>query len=165
MAGFDPFSVNERQVTVPRVRDEIKGNSIALVRFNTAVDNEKVKVKEPSRDFWNKVGASAKKLGDSFFLSETDLQILALALELKEKNCMPTILTDDYSIQNVATEIGIDFVSLSTYGIKRLFEWMRYCPACYKEYPADCKSNVCAVCGTILKRKPKRKTSSLKMTK
>jgi UPF0271 protein len=165
LAGFDPFSVNDKQATVPKVRDEIKGNSIAMLRFNTAVDNAKVKVKEPSKDFWYKARASAKKLGDSFFLSETDLQILALALELREEGCIPTILTDDYSIQNVATEIGIDFASLSTYGIKRLLEWRRYCPACYKEYHADYNSNVCSVCGTILKRKPRRKINSLKMLK
>ena len=112
MAGFDPFSVNYRQATVPKVRDEIKSNSIAMVRFNTAVDNAKVKVKEPSKDFWNKVRASAKKLGDSFFLSETDLQILALALELKEEGCIPTILTDDYSIQKKPVKLPREWPSV-----------------------------------------------------
>ena len=129
------------------------------LRFKTAVENGKVKVKAPSEDFWNKVKASANRVGDSFFLSETDLQILALALELKAEGYTPQIVTDDYSIQNVATQIGIAFVSLATFGIRRLLQWIRYCPACHREYPADYKSTTCPICGTALKRKPRRTTT------
>jgi UPF0271 protein len=162
LAGFDPFSVSEDQVTVPKVEEEIRGNSMTLVRFKTAVENGKVKVKAPSEDFWNRVKTSATKVGDSFFLSETDLQILALALELKAEGCTPQIVTDDYSIQNVATQIGIEFVSLATFGIRRLLEWLRYCPACHREYPANYNSTKCEVCGTALKRKPRRTAKNLK---
>jgi UPF0271 protein len=141
---------------VPKVEEEIKGNSMTWVRFKTAVENGKLKVKAPSEEYWNKVKASANKVGDSFFLSETDVQLLALALELKAEGCTSQIVTDDYSIQNVATKIGIDFVSLATFGIRRLLEWIRYCPACHRKYPADYKSTTCPVCGTTLKRKPRR---------
>jgi UPF0271 protein len=165
LAGFDPFSVTEEQVTVPKVEEEIRGNSMTLVRFKTAVENGKVKVKEPAEDFWNRVKASASRVGDSFFLSETDLQLLALALELKAEGCTPQIVTDDYSIQNVATQNGIEFVSLATFGIRRLLEWVRYCPACHREYPANYNSTKCEVCGTPLKRKPRRATKSLKGVK
>ena len=164
LAGFDPFSVSEDQVTVPKVEDEIKGNSMTWVRFKTAVENGKVKIKAPSEDAWNRAKASANKVGDSFFLSETDLQILALALEFKAEGCTPQIVTDDYSIQNVATQIGIEFVSLATFGIRRLLEWVRYCPACHREYPADYNSTTCPVCGTPLKRKPRRTAKKLKDT-
>ena len=156
LAGYEPFSVSEDQATVPMVEEEIKSNSITLVRFKTAVENGKVKVKAPSEDAWNHVKASANKVGDAFFLSETDLQVLALALEFKTKGCTPQIVTDDYSIQNVATQMGIDFVSLATFGIRRLLEWIRYCPACHRKYPADYNSTECIVCGTALKRKPRR---------
>jgi UPF0271 protein len=165
VAGYDPFSVTEDQVTVPKVEEEIKGNSITLMRFKTAVENGKVKVKAPSEDARERVTASANKVGDSFFLSDTDLQVLALALELKAEGCTPQIVTDDYSIQNVATQNGIEFVSLATFGIRRLLEWIRYCPACHKEYPADYNSTKCEVCGTALKRKPRRATKSLKSAK
>jgi UPF0271 protein len=165
VAGFDPFSVTEDQVTVPKVEEEIKGNSMTLVRFKTAVENGKVRVEAPSEDFSNRVKASADRVGDSFFLSETDLQILALALELKAEGCTPQIVTDDYSIQNVATQNGIEFVSLATFGIRRLLDWVRYCPACHREYPPDYNSTTCTVCGTALKRKPRRVTKSLKGVK
>ena len=156
MAGFDPFSLSEEQVTVPKVEEEIRKNSMILVRFKTALENGKLKVKAPSEEFLNKVKASASKVGDSFILSETDIQLLALALELKATGYTPQIVTDDYSIQNVATQLGIEFLALATFGIKRLLEWIRYCPACHREYPANCSSKECLVCGTELKRKPRR---------
>ena len=162
LVGFDPFSVSEDQVTVPKVEDEIRANSMSWVRFKTAVENGKVKVKVPSKEYWNKAKASAKRVGDAFFLSETDLDLLALALELKAEGCNPQIVTDDYSIQNVATQLSIEFVALATFGISRLLEWIRYCPACHRKYPADYNSMTCKVCGTDLKRKPLRTARKLK---
>jgi rRNA maturation endonuclease Nob1 len=99
----------------------------------------------------------ASEVGDSYFLSETDLQLLALAIELKERGLSPLIATDDYSIQNVAKQLGIEFAPLATFGIRRRLEWLRYCPACHKTYPSEYKSSNCEVCGTVLKRKPLRR--------
>jgi UPF0271 protein len=121
-----------------------------------------LKVKAPKEKFLNIAKASANKVGDSFKLSETDIQLLSLALELKLEGFTPQIVTDDYSIQNVATQLGIEFLALATFGIKRLLEWIRYCPACYREYPANCSTKECQVCGTELKRKPRRTVKSLK---
>jgi UPF0271 protein len=162
LVGFDPLSVSEDQATVPKVKEEIRANSMTWVRFKTAVENGKLKVKAPSEEFLNRVKASAITVGDSFFLSETDMQILALALELKAAGYNPQIVTDDYSIQNVATQMGIEFAALATFGIRRLLEWVRYCPACHREYPADYGSTKCTVCGTELKRKPRKTAKNLK---
>jgi UPF0271 protein len=162
LAGFDPFSVSEDQATVPKVKEEIRANSMTRMRFKAAVENGKLKVKAPSEEFLKRVKASAITVGDSFFLSETDMQILALALELKAAGYIPQIVTDDYSIQNVAARMEVEFASLATFGISRLLEWVRYCPACHREYPADHASTECAVCGTELKRKPRKTTKKFK---
>jgi UPF0271 protein len=135
------------------------------VRFKTAVENGKLKVKTPSEEFLNKAKTSAITVGDSFFLSETDTQLLALALELKAAGYNPQIISDDYSIQNVAAKMGIEFTALATFGIRRLLEWVRYCPACRREYSADYGSTTCTVCGTELKRKPRKTPKNLKPTK
>lgn len=156
LSGFDPLSANGNQFTVPNVEQEIRPNSIVFIRFRTAVENGKVKIRSPDEKFFNKIKSSANKVGDAFFLSETDLQLLALALELKELGCNPLIITDDFSIQNVATKVEIQFSSLVTYGIRRLLTWIRYCPACHKEYAADYDGTKCTVCDTDLKRKPLR---------
>ena len=127
------------------------------LRFKTAVDNRKLKIKAPSDEFLKKIEASAITVGDSFFLSETDKQLLALALELKAAGYKPQIVSDDYSIQNVATKNGIEYTALATFGIRRLLEWVRYCPACHKEYSAKYGQATCTICGTELKRKPRKK--------
>jgi UPF0271 protein len=157
LVGFDPFSVNEEQYTVPMVREEIMGDSMPWVRFKTAVENGKLKVRSPERIFLSQIKTSANAVGDVFFLSETDSQILALALQLKAEGYSPLIVTDDYSIQNVANQLNIEFASLATLGIRFRLQWVRYCPACHKRYPANYKSNNCEICGTELKRKPFRK--------
>ena len=154
LSGFDPLSVNDDQFTVPNVEQEIRTNTITWIRFRTAVENGKIQIRPPGEKFWNKIKTSANKVGDTFFLSETDLQLLALALELKELGFDPLVITDDYSIQNVATQVEIQFASLVTYGIRRLLTWIRYCPACRKEYDADYSATKCTVCDTDLKRKP-----------
>lgn len=156
VAGYDPFSSATEQVTTPKVEAEIRRNSMVKMRLETAIESGKLKVQAPSQMFLNRIRTPANKVGDSFKLSETDTELLALALELKEQGFAPRIVTDDYSIQNVARQIGIEFVALATYGIKKLLEWVRYCPACHKEYSADSKSKECLICGTELKRKPRR---------
>ena len=156
VSGVDSFSLGDEQFTAPKVEEEIRRNSMVKMRLEIAIESGKLKVKTPTQDYTNRSEVYANKIGDSFKLSETDKQLLALALELKDSGYAPQIVTDDYSIQNVATQMAIEFLSLSTLGIKRLLEWVRYCPACFKEYAANSKFKECIICGTELKRKPKR---------
>jgi UPF0271 protein len=154
VAGFDPFSISEEQYTVPSVIDEVSRNSVSVLRFETAIESGKVTVRTPKMDFLEKVKASASAVGDAFFLSETDIHVLALALELKANGYRPLVATDDYSIQNVANQMRIEFASLATFGIRRRFHWVRYCPACHRKYTEEYRDTRCKVCGTELKRKP-----------
>ncbi len=156
VGGLDPFTVREEQVAPPMVEKEVKKNNMTLLRFSTAVESGRLKIFAPEQQFLEQVKACATSLGDSFFLSETDMQVLAIALQVKARGDIPQIMTDDYSIQNVATKLGVQFVSLGTLGIKRVLCWIRYCPACHKTYPANFKATDCSICGTELKRKPQR---------
>jgi UPF0271 protein len=160
VAGFDPFSINEEQYTVPLVKEELLENSMATVRFRLAVESGKLKIQTPDAMYQEKLKTSATHVGDTFFLSEADHQVLALALQLKTQGYTPLIATDDYSIQNVAKHIGIEFAALATFGIRHALEWIRYCPACHRKYPADYQARDCTICGTELKRKPLRKPST-----
>jgi len=160
VAGFDPFSISEEQYAPPKVREEMNEATMASVRFRTAIESGRVRVRRPKETFLDRARAFASAMGDSFFLSQTDLQVLALALELKTNGYSPMIATDDYSIQNVASEMNIGFEPLSTFGIRRRLQWIRYCPACHKKYPANYESKNCEVCGTRLKRKPLKKNAA-----
>ncbi|MDI6805496.1 MAG: ribonuclease VapC [Candidatus Bathyarchaeia archaeon] len=158
VVGLDPSTISENQYTVPMVREEIIEGTMPWVRFKTAIGSGKLKVRKPDKEFLEKVKAIAATAGETFFLSDTDQQVLALALQLKTSGYSPLIATDDYSIQNVANLMSIEFTSLATFGIRFQLKWIRYCPACHKKYPADYKSKKCKVCGTELKRKPLNKS-------
>jgi rRNA maturation endonuclease Nob1 len=73
LAGFNPCSISEDQATVSKVQEEIKTNSMTWVRFKTAVENGKLKVKAPSEEFLNKAKASAN-LSFSFRTQSSRLQ-------------------------------------------------------------------------------------------
>jgi UPF0271 protein len=158
IAGFDPLAVPEKQYTVPEVKKELIAGSMPWMRFNAAIENRKLMIRNPKSSVLQEILEASRKVGDLRYLSEADLQVLALALELKSRGSSPLIITDDYSIQNVANKIDVEFTSLMTFGIKFRFKWILYCPACFRKYPSDYKFKICEVCGTALKRKPKKKT-------
>lgn len=158
IAGFDPLSVAEEVYSVPAVERELASNSLSWTRFKTAIESGKLRLKTPSTTFLDKIKKSSKTVGDVLFLSEVDFQVLALALELRSLRRSPLIVTDDYSIQNVADQVGVEFAPLMTFGIRFRHHWILYCPACYRKYPPDFKTETCEVCGTRLKRKPLKKT-------
>jgi len=158
IAGFDPLAITDMVYTVPAVGQELVSNSIVYTRFKTAVESGKLQMRTPSKVFLGRVRDSSKAVGDVLFLSEVDKQVLALALELKSFGENPLIVTDDYSIQNVANQLGLEFAPLMTFGIRYRLDWIIYCPACHREYPADYKLKACQACGTELKRKPLRRT-------
>jgi UPF0271 protein len=158
IAGFNPLAIQNAQYSVPKVRNELAANSLSWMRFNTAIENGKLKIKTPKAKYIEDVKTSSKSVGDFRFLSEADQEVLALALQLKDLGYKPRVVTDDYSIQNVADKLSIEFTPLMTYGIRYRFRWTLYCPACHRKYPADYEAKSCEICGTQLKRKPLSKT-------
>lgn len=154
VSGFEPLGIRNLQYSVPEVEQELADYSMSQTRFRAAVDAGRLIIRKPQTKYVEKVRASSKELGDWRFLSEADKQVLALAVELKETGCPPKIITDDYSIQNVASQLGIEFASLATFGIRYRFHWVLYCPACHLKHRADYQPKFCRICGSTLKRKP-----------
>ena len=87
------------------------------------------------------VDEAARKTGDAGRLSPMDRTVIALALDVDG-----TILSDDYSIQNVARVLGIEFRAVGTKGIKKVVKWNYQCIGCRKWYKE--KSEECPVCGS-----------------
>ena len=127
-------------------------------RFRAAIDNGKLHVRQPAEQFLAEVDKSSEAVGDIRFLSQVDKQVLALALELKNQGENSLIVTDDYSIQNVSNQLGLEFAPLMTFGIRYRLNWVIYCPACHRQYPPEYKMKTCQDCGTELKRKALRRT-------
>ena len=103
------------------------------------------------------VEETSSKVGDVGVLSRADIEVLALALDLKNDNLSPAIVSDDYAIQNVSETLGIEHASLATFGISHKFDWIYYCPACFRRYTTKDAGQPCRVCGTPLRRKVVRK--------
>jgi UPF0271 protein len=76
-------------------------------------------------------------------------------MQLKKNGYYVTVVSDDYSIQNVVKFSGLKFSPVMTRGISRTIRWFLYCSGCGKVFH-DSNITVCDVCGTKLKRKMRR---------
>jgi UPF0271 protein len=103
-----------------------------------------LKVKEPSESAIKKVENTASGMGETPRLSNTDIEVLALAIELDA-----VILTDDYSIQNVAKELGIEYLPFAQKGITEKIVWKYKCAGCGKYFQNFLP--ICPICGKKLK--------------
>jgi UPF0271 protein len=112
---------------------------------------------EPKESYLDIVEDESLRMGESQALSATDKQVLALGLQLRDEMLEPVIVSDDYSVQNMADALGLRHRGLATPGIKRQFTWTLYCPGCRREYAKPQPDDVCPICGTELKRRPSRK--------
>jgi UPF0271 protein len=152
--GLDPQ--NEAAYTVPLVVGELRDGFIAA-RLRSMESTGRLKVVEPKESYLDIVEDESLRMGESHVLSATDKQVLALGLQLMDMMLEPVIVSDDYSVQNMADALGLGYRGLATPGIKRQFTWTLYCPGCRREYAEPQPDDVCPICGTELKRRPSRK--------
>ncbi len=110
----------------------------------------KIRISSPTDRSMKIVLDAAERTGDSRRLSETDKELLGLALDLGYE-----LISDDYSIQNLARVLGVPCRGMDQKGIAEVFEWQAKCKGCGKVFPADVR--VCDVCGTETKVRRKKK--------
>lgn len=102
---------------------------------------------EPTPPSLARCREAAARSGDISRLSPTDLEVLAVALDINaDPQQEAMILTDDYSIQNLARSLNIKYMGLSQDGITRKITWIVCCPGCGRRFPD--KISICPVCGT-----------------
>ncbi|MGA1821901.1 MAG: NOB1 family endonuclease [Thermoplasmatota archaeon] len=102
-------------------------------------------------DDLEKAREMAAETGDIHGLSDTDLTIIALAVQLKDV----AVMTDDFRIQNVLKKNGIHFIPSGEIGersISSIWKWSRRCTGCGR-YHDDADLKDCPVCGSPLKTK------------
>jgi UPF0271 protein len=109
-----------------------------------------LKVTSPSPGALDAVRKAAARTGDDARLSPTDMEVLALALELKAE-----LLTDDYSIQNLARVMGIRYRGVGLKGIREVVRWKYRCTGCRKEWDENYPD--CPICGSALRSSRSRK--------
>lgn len=143
-----PFLSSGSYCTTQAVFGEVKHIKQSHGAIEALLDAGNLQVIDPDRSSIEKAKAAAKKTGDYQKLSQADVSIIALALQLKT-----TLLTDDYAIANVAAALKIPVESSSGKGIKEIRKWIAYCSACGRAFGPD--ATECPLCGNKLKRKYK----------
>ena len=95
----------------------------------------------------------ARKTGDLDGLSETDLHLLSIAIDLDGH-----MHTDDYRLQNLCNSVGVRWSPVVSEGIKEGWNWEIRCSGCgtlvagaEKTRPASQEIGACAECGSKLR--------------
>ncbi len=149
------LSPEEDYYTVSEVLGEIR-EELGRMRYEGARSSGRLRETQPEEKWVAEIEVKATLSGEAHKLSDTDKRLLALGLQLKSQGDVPTIVSDDYSVQNMASRLGLRFAAQATRGIKRVYEWVIYCPGCRRKFESPQEDNVCPICGTELKRKPRR---------
>ena len=148
----------DKQYTVPNVLNELSDGSFPKIRLENAVTTGRLQICVPDGESAEKVKKELDKMGETDALSLTDKQILSLGVQLDKEGYSVVIVSDDYGVQNISNTLGLHFRSLATKGIKKRIEWQIYCPGCRKVFSRPQEDNACPICGTPLKRRPKRRS-------
>jgi UPF0271 protein len=92
----------------------------------------------------------ADRTGDLDLLSDADISILALAIEIER--CR--VITDDFRIQNVLKSLDIEFIpagEIGTRTIERTFIWTFRCRGCGRFFDEDPGID-CPICGSGIRK-------------
>jgi UPF0271 protein len=129
-------------ITVPAVEAELKDlRSKSLLHISGA------RIESPTADALKRARAAARETGDITVLSETDLEVLAKALEYEAR-----LATDDYAMQNVALHLGLEIEPIAQPRIKRRLKRVQKCSGCGQTFEGE----ACPDCGTPKKTKQRR---------
>ncbi|ALM75157.1 type II toxin-antitoxin system VapC family toxin [Thermococcus barophilus] len=137
--------------TTPKVTEEVKDPESKLF-LESLISAGKVKVLVPSKESIEVIKTKALETGELDELSEADIEVLALAYELKA-----VLFTDDYNLQNIAKTLGIRFKTLKR-GIRKVIRWRYVCIGCNKKFKREPPEGICPDCGSPVRLLPRRKS-------
>lgn len=141
-------SSESRYCTTEAVFDEVKHIKKSHGAIEALLESNSLRVLTPDKKSIEKVLSISRRTGDYARLSEADISIIALALQLEI-----ILITDDYAVANVATTMKIPVKSLASKGITHTRKWITYCSACGRTFGVNAKE--CRLCGNRLRRKYK----------
>ena len=136
--------------TTPKVVEELKDPESKLF-LESLISAGKVKVLMPSEESIEVIKTKALETGELDELSEADIEVLALAYELKA-----VLFTDDYNLQNIAKTLGIKFKTLKR-GIRKVIRWRYVCIGCNKKFDREPPGGICPDCGSHVRLLPMKK--------
>ncbi len=134
--------------TTPEVLRELRRHG--MTPQLEAILDIQVRVVSPGTEALGRARAASEATGDAPRVSRTDLALVALSLETES-----ILVTDDYSMQNLAKALGIPYEGVMAPGIAEQWRWSYRCTGCGKIWPEW--HDECPTCGSALRTsRPKR---------
>ncbi len=108
-----------------------------------------LQVRSANQDSVDRVESTAMAAGNLGRLSVADVSLAALALDLSA-----TLVTDDYTLLDVANRLHIPTQTVNTAGISAPLDFRPRCMGCGRWYETMPKKEECIVCGSPVQSKP-----------
>lgn len=138
--------------TVPEVAAEVSPGGTAYRRLEQMLAAG-LKVRASTNESLERVRVLAQEAGNWGRLSPADASILALALDLPNA----TLVSDDYTVLDLAKRLNIEVQTIRTQGVAQTKDWLARCVGCTRVYDEAMAGKDCLVCGSTIKLKPQSK--------
>ncbi len=147
LAGREPPRTH-RWATTPEAAAEVSPGGRDARRFEDW-QSLGLQIRESTVERRRTVEATASQAGNLSRLSSADVSLLALALDLDA-----TLVTDDYTILDVAKRMSITTQTVQQEGVKGTLDWRPRCSGCGRWFDQPPPRNECPVCGSAVRAKP-----------
>ncbi len=139
-------------VTTPSIVEEVR-NRLSRFRAETLLLIEKMDERTPSDEDIRHVESASISSGDKSVLSQSDIELVALALTLSREGADITLVSTDFAVLNTASHLGIKILDPNRKFGKEI-TWGMRCPACRYKSTTSTRDSECPVCGTAMRRTP-----------
>lgn len=126
LEGYSSLFLDKLSITTPHVAEEIKSGK-AAIEFDRALKSG-LEIIEPSFKSVEEALKTRGRTQDK--MSQADLSVIALALDMKKKGKDIVVVSDDYAVQNLCAHFKIEWLAVSKPGIEKKLSWKRKCTAC-----------------------------------
>lgn len=153
LGGKDPPR-DGRWATTPEAAAEVSPGGRDARRYEDWI-SVGLQVRSAGSDAVTRVEDVALAAGNLARLSPADVTLAALALDLQGH-----LITDDYTLLDVAKRLSITTHTVNTPGIQGALDFKPRCTGCGRWFEAMPKAEECTVCGSPVKPKPWKKSQA-----
>lgn len=142
-------------ITTPTILDELR-NRPSKQRADMLLSTGRILEESPDSHLTTQIEEAARRTGDLNIMSDTDIQLLALALTREVAGDTVVVVSSDLAVLNTAEELGLAFLDPHK-RMKNKIIWMRKCPACGHAERKISQVEECPICGTVMIRVPAKR--------
>ncbi len=141
----------EEFITTRSIIDELH-NRPSIMRAETLKSAGRLKEESVNANTLEIVLDAAKRIGDLKVLSESDIEIIALAFSKKELGYSVILVSTDLAVLNTASSLELKTHDPSG-RMAHQIKWHLKCPGCGHTEQKVLSNLECPICGTTMRRK------------